>query len=290
MIGLAYSLLGDLSSSLPVSSLFQKILMIIYALPGIFRLTLDLHRFDRKIRRRGLRHASSWLYHRFYRDLDLPLESKQLLEDSPLPVLFLSNHPGIGDSLGLLSRIPSDNLKILVKSRRFFRMMPGLKNYLILLSPHSRKRIPQMRQARNHLRSGGRLLIYPAGEIETDPDLDPLMLGGGRRDWKLPEQRLWSRFPRLLLQDFARSGMEISLRCCRVSSVYHGRYFHHPFVRSADTLDDALSRAAFLSIVYPRKNEARMRLRVHSVLSHQPGCAEAARVPPSGRKEFSPIT
>ncbi|AHC15901.1 hemolysin [Salinispira pacifica] len=272
MIGLALSLLGDLSSSLPVSSVFHRMFMVIYALPGIFRITLDLYRFDRKIRHGGLQKAAGWLYNRFYRELDLPPDHRTLLERPAQPCLYVSNHPGIGDSLALLSQIPTENLKILVKSRRFFHMMPELKKYLILLSPSSRQRIPQMRRARNHLRDGGSLLMYPAGEIEPDPDLDPLVFPAKPGHWEFPELRVWSRFPRMLLRDFSRNGQELSVRCCRVSSVYHRRYFRHPFVLSAPTMDDALSRAAFLSIVYPRRMEAGVRLRVQAGLSESFSC------------------
>jgi hypothetical protein len=89
------------------------------------------------------------------------------------PVLLLSNHPGMTDTLALLASIPRADLLVLAADRPFFRALPAASRSLILIPDEKERRLTAMRRAITHLRAGGALLTFPAGEIEPDPAVLP---------------------------------------------------------------------------------------------------------------------
>jgi putative hemolysin len=89
------------------------------------------------------------------------------------PVLLLSNHPGMTDTLALLAAIPRDDLLVLAADKPFLRALRCASRSLIFIPEEIAKRLPVVRRAITHLRSGGALLTFPAGEIEPDPAVLP---------------------------------------------------------------------------------------------------------------------
>lgn len=85
------------------------------------------------------------------------------------PVLLLSNHPGMTDTLALLSCIPRADLLVLAAERPFLQALPAMRRSLVFLPDNKERRFAVMRRAIGHLRAGGALLTFPAGEIEPDP-------------------------------------------------------------------------------------------------------------------------
>ena len=89
------------------------------------------------------------------------------------PVLFLSNHPGMSDTISLFAAINRTDLKIVALHRPFLESLVYTRNRLFFIDDDSGKRINAIRQVSNHLRSGGSILTFPAGEIEPDPIVYP---------------------------------------------------------------------------------------------------------------------
>ncbi len=94
------------------------------------------------------------------------------------PVLILSNHPGLTDTAALLASIPRHDLRVLAAERPFLRAIPTAARRLIFIpeggDPASAiGRMAALRAAIAHLRAGGALLTFPAGEIEPDPAVLP---------------------------------------------------------------------------------------------------------------------
>ena len=85
------------------------------------------------------------------------------------PVLLLSNHPGMTDTLALFSSIPRADLLAIAADRPFLRALPFASRSLVFIPDEREKRFTAMRRAVTHLRAGGALLTFPAGEIEPDP-------------------------------------------------------------------------------------------------------------------------
>jgi putative hemolysin len=89
------------------------------------------------------------------------------------PALLLSNHPGMTDTLALFAAIPRPDLRVLAAERPFLRALPAVARSLIFIPERRDRRLGAMRQAIEHLRSGGALLTFPAGVIEPDPAVLP---------------------------------------------------------------------------------------------------------------------
>jgi Acyltransferase len=89
------------------------------------------------------------------------------------PALFLSNHPGITDTLSLFAGIGRRDLSIIALDRPFLQSLPNISAHLFYISGDSNQRMGAVKKVATHLRNGGAVLTFPAGEIEPDPDVYP---------------------------------------------------------------------------------------------------------------------
>jgi hypothetical protein len=89
------------------------------------------------------------------------------------PVLFLSNHPGMTDTLSLLTAINRSDLKVVALRRPFLASLENTAKQCFFITEGPAKRIHVIRQVSRHLRHGGSALSFPAGEIEPDPGIYP---------------------------------------------------------------------------------------------------------------------
>jgi 1-acyl-sn-glycerol-3-phosphate acyltransferase len=87
------------------------------------------------------------------------------------PVLFLANHPGMTDTISLFAAIDRPDLKIIALHRPFLASLPNTTKQLFLIDDDPAKRLNAVRQVSAHLRAGGSVLTFPAGEIEPDPEV-----------------------------------------------------------------------------------------------------------------------
>jgi 1-acyl-sn-glycerol-3-phosphate acyltransferase len=87
--------------------------------------------------------------------------------------LFLSNHPGMADTVSLFAAINRADLKIIALHRPFLELMTNTTKQLFFIDDDPAKRVNAVRQVSNHLKNGGSVLTFPAGEIEPDPDVYP---------------------------------------------------------------------------------------------------------------------
>ena len=89
------------------------------------------------------------------------------------PALFLSNHPGMADTISLFAAIKRTDLKIIALHRPFLESLANTTRQLFFIDDDPAKRMNAVRQVSNHLRNGGSALTFPAGEIEPDPLVYP---------------------------------------------------------------------------------------------------------------------
>jgi hypothetical protein len=153
------------------------------------RLAREMTTFDDEVGRTGIRAAAEALLSAFVRDIrvtgigHIPARG---------PVLLLSNHPGMTDTLALFTAIPRADLRVLAAERPFLRALTASSRSLIYIPEGKEKRLAAIRRAVDHLRAGGALLTFPAGGIEPDPAVLP----GARealRGWS-PSSLLFLRF------------------------------------------------------------------------------------------------
>ena len=87
------------------------------------------------------------------------------------PVLFLSNHPGMVDTLALFSAINRPDLRIIALHRPFLVSLVNVSHQLYYISDNGDERVRIIREVSSHLRQGGSALTFPAGDIEADPSI-----------------------------------------------------------------------------------------------------------------------
>jgi len=153
----------------PSSGFAQAIARRLARLPAL-RFAREMTEFDLDAGRRGIAAASRSLLSGFVREVRLRGLSRV---PSTGPLLLLSNHPGRTDTLVLLSSIPRDDLLVLAAERPFLQALTAASRWVIFLSESRERSFAAMRRAVSHLRAGGALLTFPAGEIEPDPDVLP---------------------------------------------------------------------------------------------------------------------
>jgi len=122
--------------------------------------------FDDDIGVNGLADAARVMLRKYIRDVRV--------FSAPLPAgpfLALSNHPGMADTLALFSVLDRPDLKIVAIDRPFLKSLANISQRLFYVTEDPTARMSLVRQVSGHLRSGGAVLTFPAGEIEPDPNV-----------------------------------------------------------------------------------------------------------------------
>lgn len=85
--------------------------------------------------------------------------------------LALSNHPGLADTLAAFVALNRPDLKVIALQRPFLEALTSVSKQLFYVTDNPASRMSLVRQVSKHLRNGGTVLTYPAGQIEPDPDV-----------------------------------------------------------------------------------------------------------------------
>mgnify|MGYP005848196295 FL=1 len=196
--------LRDMLAAYPKNPIIRFILSLLFTVPAL-RFAYLLVRFNEDISRKGLQGAAQRLLREFYRGVSQYRESpgaERAPHESPSSagsayenpgparegpqvfsqvssqvsskgLLILANHPGVGDSLALLSVLERQDIFLVAAEREFFYALPALIPYLILVPEDPAKRNGVVRAMLGALKAGATVVLYPAGEIEPDPMVHP---------------------------------------------------------------------------------------------------------------------
>jgi 1-acyl-sn-glycerol-3-phosphate acyltransferase len=126
--------------------------------------------FDGFVGQNGLPEGSRQALDAFAQSLEV-FGAEQLPESGPL--LFLSNHPGMVDTLALFVAIKRPDLRIIALNRPFLLSLPNVTRHLFFISDDPAERMSAVKKGAAHLRAGGALLTFPAGQIEPDAQVYP---------------------------------------------------------------------------------------------------------------------
>ena len=125
--------------------------------------------YDDLVGELGLPEASCRILQRYF-IRDLRVHGQEHIPGSG-PVLFLSNHPGMTDTISLFTAIQRTDLRVIALYRPFLTSLPNISSHLSYISEDASDRMRAVRQVSTHLRAGGAALTFPAGQIEPDPDV-----------------------------------------------------------------------------------------------------------------------
>jgi 1-acyl-sn-glycerol-3-phosphate acyltransferase len=127
--------------------------------------------FDKDVSQLGLAETSRKFMQKRYVH-DVRVHGRENIPRSD-PALFLSNHPGMADTISLFAAINRPDLKIIALHRPFLASLANVTKHLAYISDDAAERMRVVRQISAHLRNGGSALTFPAGEIEPDPLVYP---------------------------------------------------------------------------------------------------------------------
>jgi 1-acyl-sn-glycerol-3-phosphate acyltransferase len=170
-------------------------------------------KFDDAVGQVGLNEAARKMLREHYVQ-DLRVHNRGNIPASG-PALFLSNHPGMVDTFSLFAAINRPDLRIIGLHRPFLVELTNLAKQLFYVSNVDSERVRTVRHVSNHLRDGGAVLTFPAGEIEPDPAVLP-----GAVDWL----KRWNDSAGVFIR-FARDTQIVPVV---VSGVVWDKAVHHP--------------------------------------------------------------
>ena len=125
--------------------------------------------YDNLVGQVGLSEASCRFLQNYYIQ-DLRVYGRQNIPFDG-PALFLSNHPGMTDTVSLFAAINRSDLRVIAVHRPFLASLVNVSKQLSYISDDPSERMRAVRQVASHLRAGGAALTFPAGKIEPDPDV-----------------------------------------------------------------------------------------------------------------------
>ena len=126
--------------------------------------------FDEWVARHGLQEAARRVLPRFITSYHASGVDRIPSEG---PVVIASNHPGTFDSLVIAANVVREDLKIIASNMAFVRELPSVAQHVLFATKDTQQRFALVRQAIQHLRDGGALLIFPSGHIDPDPAVLP---------------------------------------------------------------------------------------------------------------------
>ena len=138
--------------------------------PVARKFALQMQEFDTRVGEKDLATASRFMLEKHVKDVRVHGLDRIPSEG---PILALSNHPGMTDTLCLFTAINRPDLHSIALNRPFLQSLPNVSRLLFFISDEPEGRLSAVRKAAAHLRGGGALLTFPAGKIEPDPSVYP---------------------------------------------------------------------------------------------------------------------
>ena len=190
-------------------------------------------RFDAIVARSGFHDAMRDLQSFFVHDVKV-----SGIENIPLsgPVLVLSNHPGTYDAVVLSAQIPRDDVKIVASDIPFIEKMKSANRHFLFATRDTFKRMVVIRQAVDHLKNDGVVIIFPSGHIDPEPAFLDVAMG---------EIENWSQAINIFLHKAPDTRIVVAL----VSNVLAERYFRNPLTRLRKELRDRQRIGEFLQVI-----------------------------------------
>jgi 1-acyl-sn-glycerol-3-phosphate acyltransferase len=198
--------------------------------------------YDHLVGQVGLHEASLSILRRHYIN-DLRVHGREHIPLSG-PALFLSNHPGLADTLSLFTSIDRSDLRIIALHRPFLASLPNTTRHLVFISDDPGERVRAVRKTSAHLRAGGAALTFPAGNIEPDPDV---------HNGALDSLRNWTDSTAI----FRRFAPDLQIVPVLVSGVVWERTARHWLTRLRKRRDEQEKFAAALQLLAMVAGDAR---------------------------------
>lgn len=208
------------------------------------RLARQVMVYDEVVGESGLGAGGAWALKRMARRSEVVGEERVPREG---PLLIVSNHPGLGDSVALFAAIPRADLRVVAERRPFLEALPNTSRYLIPVDKQAPGQMGPVRAISRQLKSGGAVLTFPGGKIEPDPAVLP-----GAADFLSD----WSGSVDL----FARMVPDLTVLPVTVSGVLSERALRNPLRRVRREKRDQEWLAATIQMLVPALRDVSTRV------------------------------
>jgi 1-acyl-sn-glycerol-3-phosphate acyltransferase len=200
--------------------------------PAARRIAREFAACDEAFGSRALPDAARWILEHFSARVEMA--GLDLIPRRG-PILLVANHPGLTDAVGLIAALDRSDVRIVAADYPFLHAMSALGTRLIFLGATGASQLGWIRAVRRDLRSGGVVLLFPAGRLEPDP----AVLGPAGA--LLP----WSESVGLI----ARLAPDAHVVPAAVSGVLSASAFAHPLTRVRRMPRDRQRVATLLQMV-----------------------------------------
>ncbi len=200
------------------------------------RFARQIVEFDRRVGAHGLRSASSWILPQLTGGVRV-----RGAENIPVsgPVLILSNHPGLSDTLNLFAAIPREDLRVIAAYRPFLANLPNVSARMVYVKEDAGARMAAFRESAALLKKALAVLTFPAGKIEPDPAM--------RRDAARASIDAWIDSVALLI----KLAPDTKVAPVIVSGVFDPRAYRNPLAQRKPTLPERERFGAMLQVIWP---------------------------------------
>jgi len=176
------------------------------------------------------------------------------------PHLLIANHPGGLDSVGILSCIPRNDIKVFVSDVLLTRNLDYLNRHSIFVDFKPIGGMSAIRNAITHLNQGGIILIFARGEVEPDPACFPGAVESIEK---------WSPSIEIML----RKSPLTSVQILSVSGAILPRFAFHPLTSLRRRPETRQKLAEFMqtitSLYNPEKTRTNLKIRFSNILSSE---------------------
>jgi 1-acyl-sn-glycerol-3-phosphate acyltransferase len=211
--------------------------------PAAERIAREFAACDEVFASRALPDAARWALDHFCANVEVA--GRELIPQRG-PILVVANHPGLTDAVALIAALDRTDTRIVAADYPFLRAMRGLGPRLVFLGDTGASQLGWIRAASRDLRSGGVVLLFPAGRLEPDP----AVLGAGSA--LLP----WSESVGLI----ARLAPCTQIVPAAVSGVLSAGAFAHPLTGIRRTPRDRQRVATLLQMLDSRYRNVTARI------------------------------
>jgi len=193
--------------------------------------------YDRAIGEAGMNHGSAWIVDEATGGLAVEGRGRVPARG---PLLVVANHPGLSDAVALLAALGRDDAWIVTANYPFLRAMRLASRRFLFVSDDRADRLSAFRAIVSRLRSGGTVLVFPAGGLELDPVLS--------RPGALASLASWSRSIELL----ARLVRDTIVVPAAVRGVVSRSAFDHPLAKRRGVPKERQRMATLLQLAFSR--------------------------------------
>jgi hypothetical protein len=134
--------------------------------PAAQQIACDMAQFDAILGVRGLHYGANEVLTKLVKRLEVT-GADRIPRDGPL--LIAANHPGLSDVLAIFATCDRADLRIVAPEYPLLRALRGVNRHFIYVPCERGRRLQVLHEILTHLRSGGAVLLLPAGNIEPDP-------------------------------------------------------------------------------------------------------------------------